>query len=1007
MALTVTHAKVNNIADWTQADLDAAIEVGQFPTGTTLADITLASDWNSNHSVSGTIDISDVSGLQSALDGKVEANAPITGATNTKITYDANGLVTAGEAATTADIADSTNRRYVTDAQLVVIGNTSGTNTGNQTSIVGITGTKAQFDTAVTDGNFLYVGDVTQYTDEMAQDAVGAMINTSLTYVDGTPSLGLTSRTINGTAFDGTANITITAAAGTLTGTTLNATVVTSSLTSVGSQAQDLNMNSHKVTNVTDPTSAQDAATKSYVDSAVTGLLDYRGSYDASTNLFPATGGSGLLGAILKGDFWICSVAGTLGGESVTAGDLIISIVDTPGQTASNWDLIEHNIGAYVSDVTGTSNRITSTGGSTPQIDISASYVGQTSITTLGTIGTGTWQGTAVANNFITNTLTGKTYNGVTLTAAGSATDFLNAQGNYVSVSSGSGDVVGPASATDNAITRYDGATGKLIKDSLVIIDDLGNVTTPESMDAQAIYGFGVGLKFGSFYLNMLYDGSSLTANRTLGFDTQDGTRTVTIPGDATISGINTGDQTSVSGNAGTVTTINGRLTNGTGTTLGGSGTAGAPYTVNVNTTQSIAKLSNLTSNGIVTTSGGDGTLSVTATTGSGNVVLATSPALVTPDLGTPSAAVLTNATGLPIVGGTTGTLSVARGGTGLTAGTSGGVLYYSASGTLASSAALGSGQLILGGGAGSAPVSAAFGTANQTFGMNAAATAFEYKTNTGTANRITMTNGVGTYTWDIAATYVGQTSITTLGTITTGTWNGTDIAVSDGGTGRSTGTTAYSLIATGTTATGAQQTLANAATTEILVGGGASALPVWTTATGSGAPVRATSPTLVTPALGTPSSGNLSNCTSYPAATTSAQGISELATDAEVQTGTDTARVAPVSSMGYHQGAAKAWVKFDASSGTPTISDSYNVTSITDNGVGDFTINFTTAFANANYAWALSGRPINAGEAYIAYLERTSTPATGSFRMITSRIASSVVPADHVHNTAIFYGDW
>ncbi len=65
----------------------------------------------------------------------------------------------------------------------------TGTNNGDQTTIVGITGTKAQFDTAVTDGNILYVGDVTQYTDEMAQDAVGAMIDSSLTYVDGTPLL--------------------------------------------------------------------------------------------------------------------------------------------------------------------------------------------------------------------------------------------------------------------------------------------------------------------------------------------------------------------------------------------------------------------------------------------------------------------------------------------------------------------------------------------------------------------------------------------------------------------------------------------------------------------------------------------------------------------------------------------------------------------------------------------------------------------------------------------------
>lgn len=49
-----------------------------------------------------------------------------------------------------------------------------------------------------------------------------------------------------------------------------------------------------------------------------------------------------------------------------------------------------------VTSVSGTTNRITSTGGNTPVIDISASYVGQSSITTLGTIASGTWQGTVV-----------------------------------------------------------------------------------------------------------------------------------------------------------------------------------------------------------------------------------------------------------------------------------------------------------------------------------------------------------------------------------------------------------------------------------------------------------------------------------------------------------------------------------------------------------------------------------------------------------------------------------
>jgi hypothetical protein len=71
------------------------------------------------------------SAIQTQLDGKVDENAAITGATKTKITYDAKGLVTAGADATTADIADSTDKRYVTDAQLTVIGNTSGTNTGD------------------------------------------------------------------------------------------------------------------------------------------------------------------------------------------------------------------------------------------------------------------------------------------------------------------------------------------------------------------------------------------------------------------------------------------------------------------------------------------------------------------------------------------------------------------------------------------------------------------------------------------------------------------------------------------------------------------------------------------------------------------------------------------------------------------------------------------------------------------------------------------------------------
>lgn len=65
------------------------------------------------------------SNIQTQLDWKVDENWAITWATKTKITYDAKGLVTAGADATTADIADSSNRRYVTDAQQTIINATT------------------------------------------------------------------------------------------------------------------------------------------------------------------------------------------------------------------------------------------------------------------------------------------------------------------------------------------------------------------------------------------------------------------------------------------------------------------------------------------------------------------------------------------------------------------------------------------------------------------------------------------------------------------------------------------------------------------------------------------------------------------------------------------------------------------------------------------------------------------------------------------------------------------
>lgn len=67
-------------------------------------------------SINGTL--SDQTDLQTVLDGKVDENAPITGATKTKITYDAKGLVTAGADATTSDIAEGSNL-YFTNGRAV------------------------------------------------------------------------------------------------------------------------------------------------------------------------------------------------------------------------------------------------------------------------------------------------------------------------------------------------------------------------------------------------------------------------------------------------------------------------------------------------------------------------------------------------------------------------------------------------------------------------------------------------------------------------------------------------------------------------------------------------------------------------------------------------------------------------------------------------------------------------------------------------------------------------
>lgn len=116
-----------------------------------------------------------------------------------------------------------------------------------------------------------------------------------------------------------------------------------------------------QIKNIADPTDAQDVDTKAARDAAIAaaviGLWDDRGNFDASVDdMFPAAGGSGAAGVILKGDIWTVSVAGTIDGEVVQVGDTVRAIADAPGQDGSNWAIGENNIG-YVPE--NTTNKAT------------------------------------------------------------------------------------------------------------------------------------------------------------------------------------------------------------------------------------------------------------------------------------------------------------------------------------------------------------------------------------------------------------------------------------------------------------------------------------------------------------------------------------------------------------------------------------------------------------------------------------------------------------------------
>lgn len=160
--------------------------------------------------------------------------------------------------------------------------------------------------------------------------------------------------------------------------------------------------------------------------------------------------------------------------------------------------------------------------------------------------------------------------------------------------------------------------------------------------------------------------------------------------------------------------------------------------------------------------------ISIGATAVTGVALTKTDDTNVTLTLGGSPSTALVAAASLTL--GWTGTLAVARGGTG------GGA----ASGTLLDNIS---------------------GFASTGHLVRTGAGSYSFRTVTGTANQIDVANGSGVSgnpTLSISATYVGQSSITTLGTIATGVWQGTTIGVAYGGTGTGTAFTAGSVVFAG-----------------------------------------------------------------------------------------------------------------------------------------------------------------------------------------------------------------
>ena len=127
------------------------------------------------------------------------------------------------------------------------------------------------------------------------------------------------------------------------------------------------------------------------------------------------------------------------------------------------------------------------------------------------------------------------------------------------------------------------------------------------------------------------------------------------------------------------------------------------------------------------------------------------------------------------------------------------------------------------------------------------------------------------------------------------------------------------------------------------------------------------------------------------------------VATQAQQETATSIVTAVSPGRQQFHPSAAKFWVTYNSVPATPTITRSYNVSSLTDNGAGNITVNITTAFSGTDYAVCATSRDNGSAAGSLAIL--VTSPGTSSCNVLTIN-PSTIAQADSAWVTVTGFGD-